>query len=127
MGSTLSSVPNPAPVPVKLAISPEEIAHLNRMFGNPRTDSRIMPTRYLPVTGLPQFVHESSVGGEFMHFSLRGSDEKLFKAYYESFLKTWGDYVVFRDEPSCLRDGEWCIVGFTSCQVMEAWTGKPSF
>jgi hypothetical protein len=113
---------------MKTTLSDEESGHFERMFNTgSRHSTTFLANRplmltpdYLPVIGLPRIVWETSIGDQSV-FSIRGTDEALFRAYYASFLKTWGDYMIIRDEPFLLGDGSWVVIGWATRQVTDAW------
>ena len=110
---------------LRAPVAPRQLLHLSKKDEG-RFKRVLRPS--VPVAGLPRIVMETSVT-EQLCFSLRGNDGILFRAYLNSFVATWGDYVTLRDaEPQELHPNlenpsqtEWYVIGDTSPAIWRCW------
>lgn len=110
--------------PEKEVITSEDVEWFQRRSGcyrNLNHGHGLILGSFLPVHGLPRIEAESCFDDGRLMFSIRGKDDALYRAYYDAFMVTWGSYVVIREPPSKIGDGEWYVIGWTTPQIWDIW------
>jgi hypothetical protein len=131
LSSSVPVVDAAFPRPSKTSITQETVEQIRRRCGIGRgglgENALMLTSNYLPVLDLPTLQGETCVGDGRWMFSIRGTDDVMFHAYFGNFIKTWGDYVCIREPPSRLRDGDWSVIGWTTKEVWTVWFGKRQY